>query len=425
MGIGVTKQQLIEAGQGKMPPKSYAVEQTPPEAGYQSALARRSALSSTAQGVTEAAGLLQGQANVTGGVMGSRTAMSDLGRLPAAGQAPTSTYETLVKGLARSRGGLDPDKGKYGGFYSASDLESAIAGSAIGFRERTTQDLRREALERYGAIDPMYEKARLGARGVELGKIGFKPQAPASAAGFRQFEEVTGKPPEALKAYGRQLSSWYEKQAKPAEEYLATAQQIETTPLSKLAESIAVNQFGMNPDLAASKFRGLDQSYWQDRRNQQYMEAYGVPYDEYMAQIQEGERQQRQAQQATKYMEDQAESEVENISGFKASVLGNITGQTPSQVYATLVNPTTGAERAVVYKNPATGQEVQQNAAGLVQTVRELINNDDREAIAQLMESLGQYENQQDMLRLIRAMVYAGGAKDITVEQDITDFLGQ
>lgn len=329
MGFG-TVQTLSDAARGKMKSRT-SVPVEPVGQSFSQAEKTRSSLSiPPVQNVVDTA---------YGEAMARRmgTAPSDLAAMRAAGGTsfgqPTKTYGNIIGGLTASRGGLSSE-GKYGGFYSAEDLRSAIEGAAIGTRETIAPTLRAKAQERYGELGRMRGEAMKAPSRISLaGVTSAIPSVPTSmreATPGGYVEKIVNP----QRAYAETLGQWYQEQAKPAEEYLQTAQQLEMTPLSSLAERIAVSQYGMNPDLARGRFADIDAKYWQGKRDQQYVAQYGMPYDEYMATQEEYNRMygpEAETEQ-TRIAEKQASQQVEQLTGFKGTTFSNLVGRTPSQV---------------------------------------------------------------------------------------------
>jgi hypothetical protein len=357
-----TKTDLIKAANGIFRPRvAPQVEQPTPQAPpspYEQAISRRLALSMTPE---------------------QRLASTEAA--PGASMAPTSSYQKLLSGVTRPMGGLS-SKGKYGGFYSAGDLESAITGSAMRFATEVPSYLRSQAGQRYSDLESMYGKALLGAQGTVSQRQG---------GGFRAFEEATQNRSPLLRDYANNvLGNWYAQNAAPAEEYLATAQQIESTPVSSLATAIASQAYGMNPDLARGKFSGLDQRMFEERRNQQYMSQFGVPYEQYKFQ-------QEQQTSAARELAKANIAAVESATGATVSQLVNASGMNETAIYNAL------AMNDVQYEQD--GEIVSVPAAAAIDTALGYFNNNDDESVGAFIENIRQSQGQEDLARLIRAII--------------------
>lgn len=387
-----TRQDLEQAARGQMKSRS-TVPVAPVGDSYAKAEATRGRLSpSPAQNTVDSA---------YEEALGRRAGMSS-SQLAAIRQAggtsfgqPTETYGKIIGGLTASRGGLSSE-GKYGGFFSAEDQRAAIEGAAIGARENIVPTLRTKAQERYGELGRMRGEAMKAPSRISLaGVTSAMPSVPtylkeATPGGY--IEKVVNP----QRQYAETLGQWYQEQARPAEEYLQTAQQIEMTPLSSLAERIAVSQYGMNPDLARGRFSEVDAKYWKGKRDQQYMAQYGMPYDEYMATLDEYERQygpDAETEQ-TRILDRQVAQELENITGYKATTFSNLIGRTPSQVAAIMAQP-------FEYE----GNQV--NGRYMVEEVQKLVKDGDLESAATLADAVR--ATNPAAADLMYAMLYMGG----------------
>lgn len=357
-----TKTDLIKAANGIFRPRvAPQVEQPTPQAPpspYEQAISRRLALSMTPD---------------------QRLASTEAA--PGASMAPTSSYQKLLSGVTRPMGGLS-SKGKYGGFYSAGDLESAISGSAMRFATEVPSYLRSQAGQRYSDLESMYGKAMLGGQSTVAQRQG---------GGFRAFEEATQNRSPLLRDYANNvLGNWYAQNAAPAEEYLATAQQIESTPVSNLATAIASQAYGMNPDLARGKFSGLDQRMFEERRNQQYMSQFGVPYEQYKFQ------QDQQLGTAREMAKSQVAA-IEAATGMNLSQIRDFSGLNDTAVYNALTMGDVQYEQ--------DGEIVASPAASVVQEALGMFNSGDEEGLNSFIENIRQSEGQSDVARLIEAIV--------------------
>jgi hypothetical protein len=228
----------------------------------------------------------------------------------------------------------------------------------------------------------MYGKAMLGGQSTVAQRQG---------GGFRAFEEATQNRSPLLRDYANNvLGNWYAQNAAPAEEYLATAQQIESTPVSNLATAIASQAYGMNPDLARGKFSGLDQRMFEERRNQQYMSQFGVPYEQYKFQ------QDQQLGTAREMAKSQVAA-IEAATGMNLSQIRDFSGLNDTAVYNALTMGDVQYEQ--------DGEIVSSPAASVVQEALGMFNSGDEEGLNSFIENIRQSEGQSDVARLIEAIV--------------------
>lgn len=302
----------------------------------------------------------------------------------------TRTFADVLARTGRTSNG----SGKYGGFSNAGDLATAIGGAAYNVRDVTVPQLRAAANTYYGKLDTNYRQA--------LGSLvpfttEYNPNE-VSAANFRIADQLSmpkyNKERAAISAYNAQLLPWYTEQAKPAEEYLQTAQQLEMTPLSQLAASIATRGYGMDANLAAGKFGSLDSDYFKRNRDNQYMAQYGMPYDEYTSV-------QKEQEDALNTARDQDEADalanIESITGFSYGALSPIAGQTKIQMYDTLASDYS-------YKDLNDDQEKSTNGAGIITEYRNLISSAKTEEAKKLIESIDATPGAEGLGLLLRAL---------------------
>ena len=314
---------------------------------------------------------------------GTPTTMMAESTSAGARMSPTATYGNILANATRSTGGLS-GKGKYSGFNTSADLESAITGAAINLKEGSVNQLRSEAGKYYGQLDTMMGDARRGA--MQATTTGVRAQMPGVDPN-RKYEagSYVEKYVNPIRNYANQLGEWYQGQAKPAEEYLQTAQQLEATPLSQLATSIASRQFGMNPDLAAGKFQGLDATYWKGKRDQQYMQQYGVPYDEYQATKKEYE-------DLTKDMP----SPLETATGFASKSLAGVTGMTAKQLSDQLVQP-------IEFIDPASGNTLSGSGQDALEQMKAYISGAQPDQAKKIMDDIAGRPGAEGVAALLKA----------------------
>lgn len=278
-------------------------------------------------------------------------------KLPQAGTyADFAKSQGLYSGVPVTTQGLSSE-GKYGGYYTASDLETAIVGEAMGRNQQAldyAQTMRDLAAKRAGDIRRTYA-SQLGAlqRGADL--------TPKDLFGgyFRD-------PGETLKA--QQLEEYQTQKLGEVGQTMETASMIEETPVSQYARAIATQRYGMNPALAAGMFgTEFDLEQQQNLRDQQFLDVYGMSEADYRAaqerEYQQGERayrtQERLVQQAidTRDLDLLKEPALQGASaavrdlyytdtlsqqlGTNAKGVISASGLTPQQAYAAASRPIT------------------------------------------------------------------------------------
>ena len=334
---------------------------------------------------------------------------------PLRGQAPTSMYGSIMGGLGL---GSKPDygqglskKGKYGGFYTASDLESAIGGRAVETRGMLSSGLRGLAESRYQQVNPMYKQygigvalpgGQTGALAQMVGKTG-KPGFVSQGFTLTDKKREAAMSQPGMAEYQTALGNWYKQNISPAEEALRTAQQIEATPYSEIARSLATSQYGMNPALAASKFSDLDTREYERQRDIQYMNTYGVPYQQYKD-IQEesttmAEDYLRGTERAAKLQEEQMIGDIESKTGYSASALKTATGRP-----AEWINKTLGT---VIGGQDETGRPITQLGSDMVKQAIDNLRSGDVEGALDLVDYVKNLETEgaADLAELINAIL--------------------
>ncbi len=319
----------------------------------------------------------------------------------------TSTLANLLASGTTSAG--RSSRGKYAGFYSGGDLDAAIRGSTFNLKENIASQLKGIANKRMATLGSMRGKALADAsRQIYANKYNFispsaatAPATPGMAVAPGGFVDKYVNP---IRQYSSQLADWYAEQAKPAEDYLATASQIENAPASELAATIATRQYGMNPNLALGKFGTLDTEYSNRQRDLLSMQEYGMPYQQYQ------DQQKAQRDQA-KLITDQnmatMTSTIQGLTGLSAKRLSETTGQTVDQMYGTL------------NKQYDVDGEVY-NGAGAVEEVLKLLNAGDQQDAQDLVDALRSAAGGQQLGLLLNAMLKYYVSNPYKVEQDIT-----
>jgi hypothetical protein len=216
------------------------------------------------------------------------------------------------------------------------------------------------------------------------------------------FEETSQNRDPLLRQYASQLGKWMETNAAPGFEYLNTAQQIEGTPVSTLAEQIATQQYGMNPDLAAGKFSGLDETYFKRNRDRQYMKDYGQPYEQYMSGLNEGNK---------LYSADTnaAQMGIEKVAGFKASAIESLTGRNSVSLYNDVLRENIEFEE--------DGQTVIKDGETITKDVLNLIANQEYDKVFNLGESMK--AKNPAAASFVYSLLYLAGYKDTKITNDL------
>ena len=216
-----------------------------------------------------------------------------MGRALASRVAPQKSFADFaqVTGLVNdipATQGLSP-KGKYGGFYTAGDLETAITGEALAANEASLQwasDLQRLASERVRTAKQAQQQdwQKVGYQQPGIGPRNLTPEG----ARDRTAELYRGMS-EAQRVSG-QYADFYP-QINQARQ---TAELVEDIPVMQYARAIATRKYGMNPALAAGTFgTEFEAEQMQNLRDQQFLDLYGVTEADYRA-AEEREYQQSQ-----------------------------------------------------------------------------------------------------------------------------------
>jgi len=193
----------------------------------------------------------------------------------------TPTYEDFASeaGLTTppmtSTMGRSPE-GKYGGFYTASDLDRAIRGETMSRNEQLldyAQSLRDLAAKQRGQVQQTIRSQQ----SYNVSPYGAMIKPEIQEYGARRMEEI-GK--------GDVLAS-----------------QIEQTPASQLAQAIATRKYGVNPALAAGMYgTEYDIATAKDLRDEYYYQTgQGLGYEDYLS---ETARQRQEVERGEQEIED-------------------------------------------------------------------------------------------------------------------------
>lgn len=134
-----------------------------------------------------------------------------------------------------SKMGLSSE-GKYGGFYTASDLDKAIQGETMARNE--------ELLDYASSLRQLAQKQR-GQLGQQVG------QRLRTAQGTQSFMGPVGPRDTAA---DKETQAYAERRMAELSQGETLAEQIEATPMSQLAQAIATRKYGVNPALAAGMY---------------------------------------------------------------------------------------------------------------------------------------------------------------------------
>jgi hypothetical protein len=341
---------------------------------------------------------------------GSNWLASDLATAQSGlSSTPTGTYGRIVSSPAT--GGLTA-KGKYGGFFSAADEQSAIEGGALNLRENVAPTLMAKAEAFYNKLDPMYGEASKGpSRFFMKPGMSQMPGVDPNRTNVTQGGYID-KIVNPSRRYANQLNDWYATQAKPAQEYNATAMQIQSTPLSQLAAQIATSAYGMNYDLATSKFSGLDAKYFKEQEDAAAMAETQKAAAAFAASSKENAALNIPASGWKAYKATEAENAktaakipgeyqrlVQDATQLKASALESATSQTSEQIYSSL-------NKEFTFKNPDDNTEIVSNGAGAIAKMNTYIDAGDTKAANALMTNIAgsTSEGQQQLVRILTAM---------------------
>lgn len=289
--------------------------------------------------------------------------------------SPTKMYGQYTSGTPYLSGS------KYAGFPTEGALKSAIQGSAINMRTLLPQNLRSAALARTAELEKM---ARPGRQLITKDLFGGTQES------YGTYKE-----------YGKQLGDWYAQNAAPAIEYAQTAQQLEQTPVSQLARNIATTRYGQNYDWATDQFRDFDAEYAATQRNQRYLQDTGMPYDEYVAQLQERDR-------INAYQESMANEALQKTTGIKGSYISSVTARTPQQLKAALDQDVVYKDPQMTYEGDTASQDTGENVIGLGKSY---INKRDYQSAYDLANSLEE-QGYPDAAYIIYAMLKVSGASE-------------
>ena len=289
---------------------------------------------------------------------------------------PTKTYAQLLASTGTTGG-----SGKYAGFNTEGALTSAIRGGAMNFRTQVPANLRSAANQRF---EQMNEILRPASKKIEKDLFG------GTIGSYNKMENYRGA-----------LKDWYAQNAAPAQEYINTAQQIEATPVSSLASQIAASKYGQSADWAANQFKDLDTEYASYVRNQDYLDKYGITYDSYINQLTERDK----IQAVTN---EQANSQLEALTGLRGNFISTVTARTPSQLMTAVTEPVKYREPGEQYGEDEVDEDTGTNVINLARGFISDRKYQEAYDMAQSMEEQGY----PDAAYVVYAMLKASGASE-------------
>lgn len=294
--------------------------------------------------------------------------------------SPQSTYEDflvgadLVSPVAPTQG--LSSKGRYGGFYTAGDLETAITGEAWQRNAAAAdwaQSLRDLAMKSTGQLKTVAQQTNpQAALRQRLDLLTTNPASP-KAAQLGQQRNMVEPWTEADQEYYDLAGQTYRQKLKAEE----TAGMVEQTPLSAYARAIATQRYGMNPALAAGTFgTEYDIEAQKALRDEAYYNRGFAGYEDFLKQQ---ELEYKMGERAASEEEDVldralATGDVGSVEaamaefglepaqlpkatrdlyylgksseqlGFSASRLPTETGMTPDEIYATVSDQVLGPQ---------------------------------------------------------------------------------
>lgn len=321
---------------------------------------------------------------------------------------PTATYGDWAKSQGLGAGvpvtgmGLS-SKGKYGGYYTSTDLETAITGEAMARNAEANayaQNMRDLAAKRQEQVQQTLTSQLRG-----LGNV---------PSGDRMAHQTASASPQA-----KELYDWATGRQGALDQTVQTASQIESTPVSDYARAIATQRYGMNPALAAGTFGpAYDAKMYEALNDQAYMQEYGMPYSAYKEQKATDEaalgKKLAQEKLARDEMDRQRLAYTSAAIGADATKLASASGLTPEQIY-----DTTSKEHVLGYvdKNdkpietipgepiPAGAIPVKATFGQLAATALSDIQNGDYESARQTASSLLYSPGTETLGRLLSGYV--------------------
>lgn len=247
--------------------------------------------------------------------------------MPASGDYASFSQSMGLPGqVGYSSAGLSP-KGKYSGFNTGSDLETAITGQAYSQNEAANawaQNLKSLAEQRVGRMDEDRKSLNISS----VNRLG----------GVFSRDLAKQQLPVEILQYRREMLD--EAQPIVQQEYqkaLRTSEQVEETPMSQYARAIATKQYGMNPALAAGTFgTDFDVQAYEDLRNEQAMGETGMPYDAYRTALEDQYKTEQRALAAETATSKAKSAEVSKALGINADRLATASNMTAPQLYETI-----------------------------------------------------------------------------------------
>lgn len=311
-------------------------------------------------------------------------------------------------------------KGKYGGFYTAGDLETAITGAA-----RTA---RSQSLDWASALNDLARKQMTDvyrSYGQQAASMNAQPMTAQEAfSTYTPEMRQAGILPEAVTSERAALESWRQQRQSEVEQAKQTTRDIEATPMARYARAIAENQYGVNPALAAGMFGpAYEAKMALENRDIASMDLTGLPYAE--ARQAEADK---QAQADRAYTAEQRQTEatnkanttaVEAATGLSASRMRNLTGMSDQSIY----------DAIVTQDGVPAEQQLTQFAVDKEKIIANFVNGNDKQKQAVLDALNAAMQNGQTrgkaevMWSILRQYVATQGKGQTSISKDLLGML--
>jgi hypothetical protein len=147
----------------------------------------------------------------------------------------------------------------------------------------------------------------------------------------------------------------------------------------------------MNPDLARGKFAGLDKRMFEEQRDIQFRQRFGVPYEQY------------------KFEQDQAMGTAREAAKSQIAQIESATGNTISQIrsYSRLNDQSLyqAVNMPDVQFQDENGETVSTSATQAIETALSYYDAGDEDSIVKFIGDIKQRQGQEDVARLIEAII--------------------
>lgn len=320
--------------------------------------------------------------------------------------------------------------GNYSGFRTEGELKAALNGRAQQYRQADQQG----AQQQYGSaaadldaltgrFDQQQDQTRaalapaaLSGAGMGLGRV--TGHAPTTWGGPDVLTAEGPDPADTrhrqhdldyanqLGAYNDQTKQWLAGAAEQPLEQMQTARQIESTPISQYGQ-LAGADYGIDPTLDAGWFpQSADVTDFNNQRNLQSINDYGMPYSDITTVRNQGNTQdaadQRQAttdqaaaaKQADADQQAQYAQVVGDATGQDVTQLAQATNMTPAQVAQVVQDPTfaqASSDLQNVLFDPEFNPEDKQSVADVNAVLDQPAIRQDPQLYAMLLQVYGNY----------------------------------